>query len=272
MRFAAAASIAMAAFTGLSLEATAASASTLPSYSALGDSYAAGVGTNNYYPSSGSCDRSPQAYAPIIASSKGYSLDFQACGGATTSQVINTQLGGLSSSTSLVTVSAGGNNIGFANVLQTCAEYGYINFWGYDPCQSAINSAEYNISHGLAQSLSALYSAIASRAPHAHVDVVGYPRLFDPNGDTCPFGGSLFITHNEALQMNQGANQLDAVIQNEAAAYGFTFVDPRAAFAWHSVCDSNPWINGVSYPISDSFHPDAAGYQALVGIIENAGL
>jgi len=271
-RFLLVAVLAVTSLVGLGVQAAAAGASTLPSYTALGDSYAAGVGTNDYYASSGACQRSPIAYAPILAASKGFTLNFAACSGATTSQVLDDQLGGLNSSTTLVTVSAGGDNVGFANVLQTCAEYGWIDFWGWDPCQSAINSGEASIANGLAQSLQALYSAIAVRAPAARVDVVGYPELFDPNGNVCPFSGTLSITQDEALQMNQGANQLDSVIQSEAAAYGFHFVDPRAAFASHAVCSSDPWINGVTYPTSNSFHPTPAGYQALVGLVESAGL
>ena len=41
-------------------------------YVALGDSYAAGVGSRVFYEESGSCKRSPEAYAPKIASAKGY--------------------------------------------------------------------------------------------------------------------------------------------------------------------------------------------------------
>jgi len=261
----------MVCLVGIGLPASTAGASTL-SYSALGDSYASGVGTFDYYATSGTCDRSPDAYAPIIAAAKGFSLNFAACSGATTTTVIGGQLGGLNASTSLVTVSAGGNNIGFATVLETCAEYGYIDIFGWDPCQSAINTAETQIANGLAQSLDTLYAAIAARAPNAHVDVVGYPHLFDASGDVCPFGGTLGITQSEALQMNQGANALDSVIATQAAQFGFTFVDPTTAFAGHELCSSDPWINGVSVPVVNSFHPTVGGYQALVGLVESAGL
>jgi len=252
-------------------EMTPAGASTTGSYAALGDSYAAGVGTNDYEASSGACDRSPLAYAPAIAASTGLDLDFAACSGATTTDVLDSQLGGLNASTALVTVSAGGDDIGFPHVLQTCAEYGWVDFWGYDPCASAIASGEASIANGLAHNLQVLYAAIKARAPDARVDVVGYPALFEPSGNVCPFTGTLFITHDEALQMNQGAEQLDSVIQSEAAAFGFHFVDPRPAFASHAVCSADPWINGVTYPTSGSFHPDAAGYQALTSLIEQSG-
>jgi hypothetical protein len=71
-----------------------------------------------YYSDSGSCQRSPDAYAPLIAAARGYSLTFVACSGATTAEVISSQLGALSPSTALVTITIGGNDTGFATVIE----------------------------------------------------------------------------------------------------------------------------------------------------------
>ena len=73
-----------------------ASAAALPQYVALGDSYSSGVGTRVFYEESGECDRSPDAYGPKIAAAKSYTLSFQACSGATTTEVNEKQLGTLS--------------------------------------------------------------------------------------------------------------------------------------------------------------------------------
>src|SRR5262245_4734291 len=91
----------------------AAAAVAQPQYVALGDSYSSGVGTRVFYKESGSCYRSPEAYGPKIAAARGYALSFQACSGATTTEVNSKQLGTLSSSTSLVTITIGGNDAGF---------------------------------------------------------------------------------------------------------------------------------------------------------------
>src|SRR6202051_1077348 len=85
--------------------APAAVAAAAPQYVDLGASYPSGVGTRVFYSESGSCKRSPEAYGPKVAAAKGYSLSFQACSGAKTSDVIAKQLGTLSSSTALVTLS-----------------------------------------------------------------------------------------------------------------------------------------------------------------------
>jgi lysophospholipase L1-like esterase len=89
------------------------------SYVALGDSSASGVGAPLYNPSSGDCRRSDKAYAPRIAAQLPASLSFQACSGARVPDV-QQQLATLSTSTSLVTVSVGGNDAGFVDIITKC--------------------------------------------------------------------------------------------------------------------------------------------------------
>src|ERR1043165_5465480 len=89
-------------------------------YVALGDSYSSGVGTGGTY-SGGNCKRSTNAYPQLWANShKPASFKFVACSGAVTSDVLNNQISSLSASTSLVTISIGGNDAGFVDVITTC--------------------------------------------------------------------------------------------------------------------------------------------------------
>ena len=94
--------------------APAASASSV-NYVALGDSYSSGVGAGSYTSSSGSCDRSTNAYSQLWANANDpASYISVACSGATTSTVISSQLSALSASTTLVSITVGGNDVGFA--------------------------------------------------------------------------------------------------------------------------------------------------------------
>ncbi|WP_303633606.1 hypothetical protein [Actinomadura madurae] len=78
------------------------------SYVALGDSYSSGTGAGNYDPGSGSCNRSANAYPNLWAAAHATdSFTFVACSGATTTSVASGQLGALTSSTTLVSVTAG---------------------------------------------------------------------------------------------------------------------------------------------------------------------
>jgi hypothetical protein len=237
-----------------------AGAQTAPSYVALGDSYASGDGTGVFYSSSGDCYQSPDAYPPLIAGAKGYALSFEACSGATSANVIANQLTPLNSSTSLVTVQVGGDDAGFTNVMEDCAAY----IW---ECSSAISSADSYIENTLPGNLNTLYTDIRNRATAAKVVVLGYPRLFDSSGDTC---GVNLLTTGNALKLNTTANELDSVIASEAAAHGFTFVDPRTDFSAHELCSSSPWLNNVTYPIFQSFHPTITGESQFADLIESA--
>src|SRR5436190_8715465 len=88
-------------------------------YAAVGDSYSSGVGAGSYG-SSGSCYRSSKAYAQLWTNAHaGTSLSFLACSGARTGDVIN-QANSIPAGTTLVTVTVGGNDAGFTDVITTC--------------------------------------------------------------------------------------------------------------------------------------------------------
>jgi lysophospholipase L1-like esterase len=228
----------------------AAQAAAVP-YTALGDSYSSGVGTRTYYSDSGSCYRSPRAYPVLVAERTGAQLTFAACSGARVPDVLN-QLGSLNASTGYVTVSVGGNDAGFADVLTQCALP-----WPWT-CTADINNANTFIRNTLPGLLNDLYTRIRDRAPDAEVVVVGYPRLF--NGEECNVGAR--ISPAEQSSLNATADLLATTISGRAAAHGFAFVDVRSAFTGHAVCDDVEWINGLSNPILESYHPNSAGQAA----------
>jgi lysophospholipase L1-like esterase len=230
-----------------------------PSYVALGDSYSSGVGTRSYLSDGTTCQRSVYAFPSLIAAARGYSLNFRACSGAKVSDVTNKQLGALGAGTSYVTLSVGGNDAGFTSVITTCAEPG----WASD-CNGAVKKAQGYITTTLPGSLSTLYAAIRSKAPNAKVVVVGYPRLF--NGEDC--NAHTWFSPTDESQLNATADLLNKTLATAASARGFAFANPTSAFFGHAVCGSPEWLNGLSNPISESYHPNrtghASGYTPLV--------
>lgn len=237
---------AVTAFTGVGTAQAAAGP-----YTALGDSYASGVGTREYYSDSGSCYRSPHAYPVLAAQQSGASLKFVACSGAVVADVRNNQLGSLSGSTANVSVQVGGNDAGFSRVITQCAKP-----WPYT-CWSQISEANRIIRDVLPGRLNGLYTDIRGRAPNAKVVVVGYPRLF--NGEECNWGSR--ISSGEQSGLNKTADLLATTIGARAAAHGFTFVDVRSRWVGHAVCDDAEWVNGLSDPIRESYHPNRAGQR-----------
>jgi lysophospholipase L1-like esterase len=242
---------------GLLIPAASAAAS---QYVALGDSYSSGVGTRVFYEESGECDRSPDAYGPKIAAKRGYTLNFEACGGAKTPEVIEKQLGKLTSSTALVTITIGGNDAGFSNVIINCALY-------YFTCGSAISEANEYIAKTLPGKLETTYKDIRAKATTAEVIVLGYPKLFTKEGKTCNVN---FLTSGNEKKMNETAEKLDAVIKARAEALKFKFVNPTSAFEAHAVCASEEWLNGQSSPLSESYHPNVKGQEEFTTLVNGA--
>jgi lysophospholipase L1-like esterase len=241
--------IAAAAISALAL-ATPADASTV-NYVALGDSYSSGLGAGNYISSSGSCDRSTNAYSVLwdhANSPAGYTS--VACAGATTSTVISGQISALSSATTLVSITVGGNDVGFSSVMETCV------LESTSSCVSAINSAEAKMSSSLPGELDSVLSAISAAAPAARVVVLDYPELYDLSKSSTCIG----LSTTDRTDLNQAADELDAQVQAAAGRHGDVFGDVRSAFSGHQICDSSSWLHSVNiFDISESYHPTAAG-------------
>ncbi len=239
----------------LAVPVAAASATT---YTALGDSYSSGVGTRTFYNDGTECKRSPLAYPPLVAGARSLTLTFAACSGAKTGDVLNNQLGSLSSTTGYVTISVGGNDAGFSKVIEKCA---YPWPW---TCWGDIENAEKFMKEKLPGLLDNVYTQIRSRATTAKVVVVGYPRLF--NGQECNLLAR--ISKGEQERLNQAADLMASVISGRASAHGFPYVDPRTPFSSHEICSSSEWLNGLSEPVSESYHPNVEGQKEYTREVE----
>lgn len=229
-------------------------------YVALGDSYSSGTGTRRYVADGTSCLRSPLAYPSLIAARRGYALNLRACSGAVVADVTRAQLGALGPGTDRVTITIGGNDAGFADVLTACATP-----WWFGRCDRAIDGAQEFIRGTLPGRLRRLYRAIGERAPNAEVVVAGYPRIFSRR-DCNPL---TFFSGREMDRLNATADLINRRTRRIATRQGFAFADPTRRFTGHAVCSDAEWINGLSFPIVESYHPNRAGhrrgYRVVVG-------
>ncbi|KFF97066.1 SGNH/GDSL hydrolase family protein [Streptomyces europaeiscabiei] len=218
-------------------------------YVALGDSYSSGVGAGSYISSSGDCKRSTKAYPYLWAAANApSSFNFTACSGARTGDVLASQLGPLGAGTGLVSVSVGGNDAGFADVMTTCV------LQSDSACVARINTAKAYVDSTLPGQLDKVYSAISAKAPAAHVVVLGYPRFYQLGG-TCPG-----LSQAKRSAINSAADYLNTAIAKRAADHGFTFGDVRSAFTGHELCSGSAWLHSLNLlNVGESYHPKAAG-------------
>ena len=223
-------------------------------YVALGDSYSSGTGTREYYDSG--CQRSVYAYPYLVRNAHpAWTFVNATCGGAKTGDVINTQSASLTSGTTWVTYTIGGNDAGFSSVITECAQPG----WASD-CDGAINGAQSYITNTLPGRLDLVNNAIKSKSPTAKVVVLDYPRLF--MGEDCNAG--TWFSPAEETRLNQTADMLRSKLQAAATRAGanFVFKDVIPSFVGHAICDSTEWINGLSNPVGESYHPNRTGHSS----------
>lgn len=254
-------------------------------YVAIGDSYAAGYGLTPYTgtPIAG-CQQSTQNYPHLLATELGMNLTDVSCSGAVTAHVIDTaqtkpadqgggtaapQVSALSASTNVVTVTIGGNDAGFSDIIANCAAQdrtgpvlGKNRDFSSSNCQSefvvnGVDTLANHIQTTVAELLSRTYSAIRAAAPNAKVFVVGYPAIM-PDAAHTPAGGcySAALTWPSPISPKFGKNRLpftdvdvpyiasivttlNATIAQQAAAAGFSYVDTESGSLAKSACPQN---------------------------------
>ncbi|MFJ3105727.1 SGNH/GDSL hydrolase family protein [Streptomyces sp. NPDC086835] len=219
-------------------------------YVALGDSYSSGVGAGSYDSASGNCKRSTRAFPKLWANANSpSSFAFTACSGARTGDVTASQLGPLNSSTDLVSLTVGGNDAGFADVMTTCV------LQSESTCLNRIAQAKAYVDSTLPGKLDQVYSAISAKAPAARVVVLGYPRFYKLGG-SCLAG----LSENERSAINGAADHLNAAIAKRAADHGYGFASVVGTFTGHEICSGSAWLHSVNWlNIGESYHPTAAG-------------
>ncbi len=255
-------SLLLAAGTALFGAGQAAAAQADFGYVALGDSYSSGLGAGNYDGASGNCKRTTRAYPALWAAAHSpQTFAFTACSGARTGDVLSGQLGPLNSGTDLVSITVGGNDAGFADVMTTCV------LQSESTCLNRVNQAKAYVDSTLPGLLDQVYNAIDSRAPAARVVVLGYPRFYKLNG-TCTAG----LTEGERAAINGAADHLNAAIAKRAANHGFTFASVAGSFTGHEICSGSPWLHSVNWlNIAESYHPTAAGQSGgYLPVLTNA--
>ncbi|MFL6137358.1 MAG: SGNH/GDSL hydrolase family protein [Frankiaceae bacterium] len=270
-----------------------------PSYVAMGDSYSSGEGNAPYLagsdqtlPTADHCHRSNKAYGPLLDHDAHLgTLAFVACSGAVTADFFYrnhanstepAQLTQIPSHAHTITLTIGGNDLGFADVLKKCLRLYPVERKGYgcskDKALTRTVTSRIDALKGSGGAttpdkiaiipLKTVLRRIHQAAPKAHIYVAGYPLLFGlhkryfqkiaaaPSGYACQVyrahGIQGRFDYDDTQWLNAQARALDnaiASVVTQAAAGGVpvsyvTEIPDR--FFGHGLCGfSQSWIFGL---------------------------
>jgi len=251
---------------------------------ALGDSYSSGEGAGDYQPgtdsANNSCHRSRNAWPALLAHQRGLAvLPSLACSGATLTDLVAGragsgqperragQLGRIAGDASVVTVTIGGNDLGFRSVIQDCIAGDCVARY-HRPSGDVLDARI----DDLARRLPAAYRAIQAAAPRARVFVVDYPRLFPDDRPNCAALNR--ISPEEGDYLNGRIERADIAILDAAREAGVTGIDVSTALhGGELTCSGTQYLNRASPRLkllSASFHPNAAGQERLARAVATA--
>lgn len=290
---------------------------------ALGDSYSAGIGTgldDKELPSEGDCRRGLHAYPELIHrdlnNATGLDTTFQwlSCTGAVTADILSGAGGGgkdnaregqvdvLNASLPLdfATLSVGGNDMGFFDVMNACIFRFYSFYSG--TCEAALEAADAAVrSSVFEQRLGVILHEVLDKVawekrPRFSITVTGYARFFNaetPDCDDMSLGvwyGGPKLSRDIRGRMNALVNAANEKLRRtvELVQEGFRGVTPKVLFVdyddlfeGHRFCEpgvlepaynrTDSWFflvggpdnarNETTWPNGTNGDPDATRYQ-----------
>jgi lysophospholipase L1-like esterase len=250
---------------------------------ALGDSYSSGEGAGDYEPGTdtadNTCHRSRNAWPTLLTEERHLkALPSVACSGAILTDVLSgrpggeperrlSQLGRINGNPDIITLTIGGNDLGFRTVLEKCIVADCVSAYHRD--SGDVLDARID---ALAGRLAAAYRAIQAAAPTARVVVVDYPQLFATGQPNC--GALNRITVAEGDYLNRAIQRADIAILDAARQAGVTGIDVSTALQDGELTCSGPQFLNRASPqlrlLSGSFHPNADGQERIARAVAGA--
>jgi lysophospholipase L1-like esterase len=236
-------------------------------YVSLGSSFAAGAGIGPIQPGTPArCNRTVNNYASLLAERRRLKLVDVSCGGATTAHVLGRweelppQIDAVSSATRLVTITIGGNDLGYVGWLfASSCRLGVAARPG--PCQTATEPTEATYTE-LDRNLRAIAAAVRERAPQARLVFIQYVTLL--SAQPCE---RETVASADAAVASRVADRLARITAQAAQASGAEVLASDTLSRPHTPCSPEPWSNGLfqGYDIAAGapWHPNAAGHAAI---------
>ena len=244
-------------------------------YVAMGSSYAAGPGIGQSADTPRTrCDRSADNYAHQLARRRGFVLVDVSCGGATTAHILGPwnelapQIDAVTPETRLVTVTIGGNDMGFVAGLfaGSCASGAAHPICSAMAARAGMTGAPQEPRpdwRGLEQRMRQIAREVHRRAPAARLIFVDYLTVL-PRGKLCP---AVPLDRAAERRARDTAQRLARLTGTVARGEGAELVRASALSQRHDACAKAAWMTGFGPPVP--YHPNLGGMTAIADRLDN---
>jgi hypothetical protein len=245
------------------------------SYVALGDSYSAAPANAVQDNNPPGCYRSDHNYPHLVAPNLNLPVFRDvSCSGAQTKDMTSSQsvtpspnpppqFDALDSNTRAVSLTIGGNDIGFTEIIENCVSL--VN--SGTPCKDkyVVNGDDQirDRINATAPKVAAVLQGILSRSPQAKIFLLGYLDILPDSGVGC--FPQMPVTDGDVPYLRNKEKQLNAMLKSVAEANNGVYVDTYTPSIGHDACKSPTvrWVEPLA-PVPPTYpvHPNPAGMNA----------
>lgn len=181
----------------------------------------------------------------------------------------------------LVTFTAGGNDVGFAEILTYCASTQH--FFAFTCDQAKEGTMPHRV---LYDAINARYyyttqfiENLKNASPQSKIAVIGYPS-FIAVGAACGLNDGSLNTRERAA-INDAVIALNEVLKKAAQDMSVSYVDVEDVLHGGRMCEGGEYVTSVTDAgllrtargeSSESFHPNASGHAKIASRIDKSGI
>lgn len=176
----------------------------------------------------------------------------------------------------VVTLTAGGNDANFGEIITACAGSGVCDYAasleGRKKVSDAINK-QFTV-------LVDLYATAQRKSATTKVYAIGYPQFFSAEHEECNL--NVRLEQSERVMVREAVVYMNDVIEAAAMAAGVRYIDIEGALGEHVLCgNQEAYVTGLarsgklSFNLvenfgQESFHPNANGHRSIADAIHAA--
>lgn len=179
----------------------------------------------------------------------------------------------------VLTLTGGGNDVGFAEVLRYCAAPAWEGLFVDDTCRYAKEKKAYaelvNSIRSQYGTVRRLVHKIQVTSPLTKIYIIGYPQFIAQPMITCSFNAAA-LNGSERQMIREMVTEMNNVLWRAAEDSGATFIDIENSLDGGQLCQGGKYITGLhdlglekirKDDLQEVFHPNAKGHLLMAKAI-----